>query len=180
MSNVWRVHDVGWIIKRDIQMHELRHRFTAVCKWQDSISTTHNKKIRVWSCGEGLGGWPNVSLRVLYQDQNHANVLDVTRKVLTNQRREITNPTIDRAENSSWHHPKKSYIRCMKEKIITINPKGITQKQYSNFLLELNLMKQAWKPYGVNMEIKAPGLKNIIKWGTTVHNGTDTSKRRTL
>ena len=53
----------------------------------------------------------------------------------------------------------------MKEKIITINPKGITQKQYSNFLLELNLMKQAWKPYGVNVEIKAPGLKNIIKSG---------------
>ena len=68
----------------------------------------------------------------------------------------------------------------MKEKIITINPKGITQKQYSNFLLELNLIKQAWKPYGVNMEIKAPGLKNIIKWGTTVNHGTDTSKRRTL
>ena len=77
-------------------------------------------------------------------------------------------------------HPKLSYIVGMKEKIITINPKGITQKQYSNFLLELNLMKQAWKPYGVNVEIKAPGLKNIIKWGTTVNNGTDTSKRRTL
>ena len=68
----------------------------------------------------------------------------------------------------------------MKEKIITINPKGITQKQYSNFLLELNLMKQAWKPYGVNVEIKAPGLKSIIKWGTTINHGTDTSKRRTL
>jgi len=68
----------------------------------------------------------------------------------------------------------------MKEKIITINPKGITQKQYSNFLLELNLMKRAWKSYGVNMEIKAPGLKNIIKWGTTTNNGTDTSKRRAI
>ena len=68
----------------------------------------------------------------------------------------------------------------MKEKIITINPKGITQKQYSNFLLELNLIRQAWKPYGVNVEIKAPGLKNIIKWGTRINNGTDTSKRRTL
>ena len=68
----------------------------------------------------------------------------------------------------------------MKEKIIIINPKGITQKQYSNFLLELNLMKRAWKSYGVNMEIKAPGLKNIIKWGTTSNNGTDTSKRRAV
>ena len=54
----------------------------------------------------------------------------------------------------------------MKEKIITIKPKNITQKQWINFLLELNLMKKAWKPYGVDMQISAPGLKNIIKWGT--------------
>tara|TARA_A100001515_G_scaffold127382_1_gene113060 strand:- start:81 stop:287 length:207 start_codon:yes stop_codon:yes gene_type:complete len=68
----------------------------------------------------------------------------------------------------------------MKEKIITIKPKGITQKQWTSFLLELNLMKKAWKPYGVDVEIKAPGLKNIIKWGTTVSHGTDSSKQRTL
>jgi|TARA_R100001163_G_scaffold64185_1_gene57821 hypothetical protein len=54
----------------------------------------------------------------------------------------------------------------MKEKIITIKPKGISQKQWSNLLLELNLMKRAWKPYGVDMQISAPGLKNILKWGT--------------
>ena len=58
----------------------------------------------------------------------------------------------------------------MKEKIITIKPKGITQKQWASFLLELNLMKKAWRPYGVDVEIKAPGLKNIIKWGTTINN----------
>ena len=29
----------------------------------------------------------------------------------------------------------------MKEKIITIKPKGISQKQWASFLLELNLMK---------------------------------------
>tara|TARA_A100001515_G_scaffold140877_1_gene137103 strand:+ start:161 stop:397 length:237 start_codon:yes stop_codon:yes gene_type:complete len=65
----------------------------------------------------------------------------------------------------------------MKEKIITIKPKGITQKQYSNFLLELNLIKQAWRPYGVNIEIKAPGLKNIIKWGTTINNEPKRNRR---
>mgnify|MGYP001399615039 CR=1 FL=1 len=54
----------------------------------------------------------------------------------------------------------------MKEKVITIKPKGISQKQYSNFLLELNLMKKAWKPYGVNVEISAPGLRKIIFFGT--------------
>ena len=58
----------------------------------------------------------------------------------------------------------------MKEKIITIKPKGISQKQWASFLLELNLMKKAWKSYGVDVEIKAPGLKNIVKWGTTINN----------
>ena len=54
----------------------------------------------------------------------------------------------------------------MKEKVITIKPRGVSQKQWSNLLLELNLMKRAWKSYGVDLQISAPGLKNIIKWGT--------------
>ena len=54
----------------------------------------------------------------------------------------------------------------MKEKVITIKPKGISQKQWANLLLELNLVKKAWRPYGVDMQINAPGLKNILKWGT--------------
>ena len=65
----------------------------------------------------------------------------------------------------------------MKEKIITIKPKGISQKQWSSFLLELNLMRKEWKPYGVDIEIKAPGLKNIIKWGTTINNETKRNRR---
>ena len=65
----------------------------------------------------------------------------------------------------------------MKEKIITIKPKGISQKQWANFLLELNLMKKAWKSYGVDVEIKAPGLKNIVKWGTTINNEPKRNRR---
>ena len=65
----------------------------------------------------------------------------------------------------------------MKEKIVTIKPKGISQKQWASFILELNLMKKAWKPYGVDVEIKAPGLKNIIKWGTTINNDTKRNRR---
>ena len=74
----------------------------------------------------------------------------------------------------------------MKDKTITLTPRGISQKQWSSFLLELNLMKKAWKPYGVNVEIKASGLKNVLKWGTTVHddkkNGIrhNRSKRRAV
>ena len=59
-----------------------------------------------------------------------------------------------------------------KEKIITIKPKGISQKQYSAFLLELNIMKREWRPYGVDVEIKAPGLRNILRWGTKVNDIT--------
>ena len=58
----------------------------------------------------------------------------------------------------------------MREKVITITPKGISQKQWSSFLLELNLMKKAWKPFGVNVEIKAPCLRNVLKWGTATVN----------
>jgi hypothetical protein len=61
-----------------------------------------------------------------------------------------------------------------KERIITIKPKGISQKQYSAFLLELNIMKRQWKPYGVDVEIKAPGLRNILRWGTNI---SDTARK---
>ena len=53
----------------------------------------------------------------------------------------------------------------MKDKSITITPKGITQKQFTNLVLELNIMRKAWKPYGVDIDIKAPGIRKIIKWG---------------
>ena len=66
----------------------------------------------------------------------------------------------------------------MKDKIITIKPKGITQRQWSIFLLELNLMKKAWKPYGVDMILKASGLRNVINHGTKVHDGSNYTKRR--
>ena len=63
----------------------------------------------------------------------------------------------------------------MKDKIIRINPKGISNKQYSIFLLELNIMKKAWKPYGVDVNISAPRFNKIVTWGTKRY-GTDHSK----
>ena len=35
-------------------------------------------------------------------------------------------------------------------------------------------MKREWRPYGVDVEIKAPGLRNILRWGT---NTNDTTKK---
>ena len=61
----------------------------------------------------------------------------------------------------------------VKEKVITLKPKGISQKQSSNLLLELNLVKKAWRPYGVDIQISAPGLKNILKWGTKSYDAKE-------
>jgi len=52
-------------------------------------------------------------------------------------------------------------------KTITINVEGISQNQWSTFVLELNLMKKAWKRYGVEVELKAPNLNKIISEGTS-------------
>ena len=65
----------------------------------------------------------------------------------------------------------------MKEKIITLKVDGAAQGQWSSLLLELNLMKQAWKSYGVDMNMKASGLKNVLNYGTKI-NDTTTKNRR--
>ena len=53
----------------------------------------------------------------------------------------------------------------MKEKELVIKSSNISPKQWSTLLLELNLIVQAWKPYAV-LELKAPGLKKVLGWGT--------------
>ena len=68
----------------------------------------------------------------------------------------------------------------MKEKIITLKVNGAAQGQWSHLLLELNLMKKAWKPYGVDIKMSASGLKSVLNFGTRVSDGSDTSKRRSL
>jgi len=68
----------------------------------------------------------------------------------------------------------------MKEKIITLKINGAAQGQWSHLLLELNLMKKAWKSYGVDINIKASGLKSVLNFGTKVNDGSDTSKRRSV
>ena len=54
----------------------------------------------------------------------------------------------------------------MKEKKVTITAKGASIKQWSDLMLELNLIKKAWHRYGVIINIQAPGIKKIISWGT--------------
>ena len=61
-------------------------------------------------------------------------------------------------------------------KTVTINVEGISQGQWSTFLLELNLMKKAWRPYGVKVDLKAHSINKIIALGTS--NGEIIRKNR--
>ena len=63
-------------------------------------------------------------------------------------------------------------------KTVTINVEGISQGQWSTFLLELNLMKKAWRSYGVKVDLKAHSINKIIALGTS--NGVDNTKRRNI
>ena len=54
----------------------------------------------------------------------------------------------------------------MKGKKVTLSAKGASVKQWSDLMLELNLMKKSWHRYGVTLNIQAPGIKKILSWGT--------------
>ena len=53
----------------------------------------------------------------------------------------------------------------MKDKSINLKIKNITQKQWSNLIIELNLVAQAWRPYGPVIKMKALNLDRILTWG---------------
>ena len=59
---------------------------------------------------------------------------------------------------------------------LTISSKNITTKQWTNLLIELNLIKEAWRPYA-KIELQAPGIKKIIAFGRKP--GDDKATRRT-
>ena len=52
-------------------------------------------------------------------------------------------------------------------KTVTINVEGASQSQWSTFLLEINLIKKAWRSYGVKVELKAHSINKIIALGTS-------------
>jgi hypothetical protein len=53
----------------------------------------------------------------------------------------------------------------MKEKKLTIIGKDITNKQWSNLILELNLIKKSWSSYAT-IDLQGTGVKKIIAHGT--------------
>jgi len=60
----------------------------------------------------------------------------------------------------------------MKEVHLKIS--NISPKQWTSLLIELNLVKSAWRRYGPEIKIKAKNFDKIIKWGKKTH-GEDTS-----
>ena len=61
----------------------------------------------------------------------------------------------------------------MKGKKVTIFAKGASVKQWSDLMLELNLMKKSWRSYGVTLDIQTPGITKIISWGTRKYDAKD-------
>jgi len=59
----------------------------------------------------------------------------------------------------------------MKE--VHIKVSNISQKQWADLLLELNLVKSSWKRFGPDLSIKARNFDKIIRWGKKIH-GEDT------
>ena len=55
----------------------------------------------------------------------------------------------------------------MAEKKVTITATGISQKQWSTLILELNIMRKAWKPVGVDLTIHTFKVDSIISRGTS-------------
>ena len=50
-------------------------------------------------------------------------------------------------------------------KKVTIVGTNISPKQWSNLILELNLMSKQWRPYA-DIELQGQGVKKIINYGT--------------
>ena len=50
-------------------------------------------------------------------------------------------------------------------KKVIISSKNISQKQWSDLILELNLIRKAWQPYA-KLELSTTGINKIITLGT--------------
>ena len=55
----------------------------------------------------------------------------------------------------------------MKE--IKIKVSNISQKQWINLVVELNLVKETWRKYGPKLDIKAENFDRIKKWVKRKH-----------
>ena len=54
-------------------------------------------------------------------------------------------------------------------KKVTISSDDMTGRQWSVFLVELNLMKAHWSRFA-KVKIETPGFEKVIRWGKRKHN----------
>ena len=52
-------------------------------------------------------------------------------------------------------------------KKVTITSKNISAKQWTNLMLELNLIKKQWKQYAT-LDLSGPGVKSTISKGNAI------------
>jgi|TARA_B100001094_G_scaffold262699_1_gene263993 hypothetical protein len=71
----------------------------------------------------------------------------------------------------------------MTEKKLTLKATGATQKQWGVLVLELNILKKAWKSYGVDIDLSGHGIKSIVEKGTRIYefkNADEKTKKNEL
>ncbi len=71
----------------------------------------------------------------------------------------------------------------MSEKKLVLQATGATQKQWGVLVLELNILKKAWKSYGVDINLSGHGVKSIIEKGTRIYefkNADEKTKKNEL
>ena len=65
----------------------------------------------------------------------------------------------------------------MKDRSINIKVTNITPKQWTNLVIELNLVADAWKSYGPQIKLKTRNLERIIKWGRSKNENVGKNRR---
>tara|TARA_R100001594_G_scaffold7534_1_gene20288 strand:+ start:791 stop:1036 length:246 start_codon:yes stop_codon:yes gene_type:complete len=64
-----------------------------------------------------------------------------------------------------------------KERTISLTVNNITPKQWTNLVIELNLVADAWKSYGPQIKLKTRNLERIIKWGRSKNENVGKNRR---
>ena len=57
-------------------------------------------------------------------------------------------------------------------KKLTITSENITPKQWSTLLIELNTIKEQWRPHA-KLEIHTPGINKVVAWGKRKYDGRE-------
>ena len=55
---------------------------------------------------------------------------------------------------------------------VTISSDNISPKQWSVLLVELNLMKEAWRSFA-KINIESPDFEKVVRWGKRKYNEKD-------